>query len=561
MDYSQDNFFQINKNLFQTGLTNMLKNDFKKPDNEDDLKKFDVTATEFNNNLDQINYTLKQIEVNILTPLKPKVERELKEIELKVKKPKVIKVKKLGKKALQKIADAKAIAEAEDEGSYYEDEGPDPEDEGPDPEFIDAEGGVVVKIPNYEDDQIFTKQGEILGFVEQIETKQEAKQLLAYVLLSFFNVKKVNEVFNTNAYKKELATNFNEALKIIVFKGKDDVGKEQALNDVKQILKSFVEELFDTARGLVGVEDVEDIEGIDPVEKLNFDKVSAIDTIAFNKGEILRKLEDLYNKLILEDPTKKDEYDDRFLNINDAFDRIEETYLEGLKILNVGDEFLPPVNFYDELQGGDNEIFQLLENMGEIPENVIDEPIPDLENPDAPVDPILVNIIEIADAVDEKLIQVASDVESLIINSKSSKLSKLGLTPVFNKVFDLISNLIKFIGITDVLYKGRIKKNINYLDEDEVDDIKTKISLFEENIDIVKLFIPLFDSPSEIKYKTILFQLIKISTQLLNSVNNSIGQYNPRKPNKSKGKGGLFGFNIGPSPNKDFNESPYKRFF
>jgi len=531
----------------------MLKNDFKKPDNDDDLKKFDVTATEFNNNLDQINYTLKQIEVNILTPIKPKAEITVEPRQPKQPKLKPIKIKKLTKKELKAKAKADAEAEAEGEDEVVDAEA-EPEVE-PEVDFIDAEGGVVVTIPNYADDQIFTKQEEILSYVEQIETKAEAIQFLGYVLLSFFNVKSVNDVFNTPAYKKELLGKFKGKLDAIIFKGKSDIGKKQALNEVKDILRTFVGELFDTARGLFE-EDV-DVEGVeDPEVKLATDKINAIDKIESDRAEINLKLTDLESTLNLEDASKIEENTIRFETISDAFDRIQKDYIGTINMLRVGDDFPPPVNFYEQLEGGDNEIFQLLQNMGAIPENAVDDPIPGLEDPAAPEDPVLKDIIEVADAVDEKLIETAAEVETLVLNSKSSKLS---LTPVFNKVSDLISNLIKFIGITDVLYKGRIKKNINYLDEDEVDDIKTKISLFEDNIDIVKLFIPLFNSPSEIKYKTVLLQLIKISNQLLNSVNNSIGQYNPRKPNKSK-KGGQFGF-FSPAGSKEFLQSPIKRFY
>lgn len=652
MDYSQDNFFQINKNLFQTGLTNLLKNEFKKPESDEDFKKLDVTATEFNNNLDQINYTLEQIQSNILNPIKPVKLKEPKE-------PKEPKPKKLTKKErLKAEAEAKAKAEAEAEGA-----------EESKADELPVEGGVVVKIPDFRGDSIFDAQGDIMSYVEQIENKGEAVRLLMSVIDSFFFVKPVNAVFNNKTFKEEEKTQFLVDVKGFNLFSKVEGEKEIALQQVKDTLRIQIEGLFEQARAIYGEfleqqklnKEREELKRQEEKKfKQIFPKLEQIQVIrrkarpdltnqlfkyfgeietlikkeygdyireldSLNIGDtlptkpdylnVIRSVDDsIYRELIGSLPIFEEEeelliedkkrllkngaysnFNDlqvalrafyekkimgldedeqtvlgtKFDEISKSFTKSYELYDRELDALKEGDKFPIKPNYYAIFKSIDPKLseefitFNIEEGTydDDLPEDIDDE-LPSLDPPPEFIDDaILEDIIEIAEVVDLKLRDVADNIADIVELGKSSSLN---LTPIFNKVSDLIANLIKFIGITNVLYKGRIKKNLNYLEEQDIIDIKTKIKLFEENLKVIKLYIPLFNAPSEQKYKSILLQLIQIGGQLFNTVNNSIGQYNPKKFNKRGGSmcGGQYGFYIeSPPASKEFNESPYKRLF
>jgi hypothetical protein len=101
---------------------------------------------------------------------------------------------------------------------------------------------------------------------------------------------------------------------------------------------------------------------------------------------------------------------------------------------------------------------------------------------------------------------------------------KSPLPQYMSKVYELLTTLIQFIGKTTVLFITRIKKNLNYLDEDQYTKINNEIMKFKNNIQILK----------DLKYtslikETLFNQVEKETVGLYNEINDSIRNYSRLK--------------------------------
>jgi hypothetical protein len=115
-------------------------------------------------------------------------------------------------------------------------------------------------------------------------------------------------------------------------------------------------------------------------------------------------------------------------------------------------------------------------------------------------------------------------------------------TPTYMaKVYELITNLVQFIGRTTVLFITRIKKNLSYLDEDKYTQIKNEIVKFKRNLQILK----------DLKYtslikETLFNQVEKETVGLYNEINDSIRNFSKLKsytslePLKLEGSGNYY---------------------
>jgi uncharacterized small protein (DUF1192 family) len=126
-----------------------------------------------------------------------------------------------------------------------------------------------------------------------------------------------------------------------------------------------------------------------------------------------------------------------------------------------------------------------------------------------------------------------------------AKLTNMGQnTPVpsyLSKVSELITTLIQFIGRTTLLYITRIKKNLNYLDEEQVKLIYNSNELMKSKLDMLKSYGEM--SGALIK-QTLYKQLEKEMLGLYNQINDSIRNYNKLKDYTIFSKVGG-GFNYG----------------
>ncbi|AIW01918.1 MAG: hypothetical protein ASQ68_gp28 [Yellowstone Lake virophage 6] len=127
--------------------------------------------------------------------------------------------------------------------------------------------------------------------------------------------------------------------------------------------------------------------------------------------------------------------------------------------------------------------------------------------------------LKVSEKVDEKLREV---VDSGLIE-KDSRGAKEAYK---NKIFELATSLIQFIGRTTVLFITRIKKNLKYLEEDQYKSIYDQIVKFRNNLRIIRDY----KSRSELLIKaTVYTQLEKETIGLYNEINNSIRNYSKLK--------------------------------
>ena len=117
---------------------------------------------------------------------------------------------------------------------------------------------------------------------------------------------------------------------------------------------------------------------------------------------------------------------------------------------------------------------------------------------------------EVADEVDSSLVEVS--------NMKDTTPSQTYIA----KANELMMNLIQFIGRTTVLYITRIDKNINYLDEDQVKLIFDNASQLKPNLDMLQYYKNL--GGALIK-ETIYKQLTSETNTLYNKINDNIRNY------------------------------------
>jgi len=148
-----------------------------------------------------------------------------------------------------------------------------------------------------------------------------------------------------------------------------------------------------------------------------------------------------------------------------------------------------------------------------------------LEDVDFEIDPKEFDYVETNEPINE-LKQNIKDLEkvnkSLVDTVNTGQKSP---TPTYMaKVYELITNLIQFIGRTTVLFITRIKKNLSYLDEDKYMKIKDEIVKFKRNLQILK----------DLKYtslikETLFNQVEKETVGLFNEINDSIRNFSKLK--------------------------------
>lgn len=107
--------------------------------------------------------------------------------------------------------------------------------------------------------------------------------------------------------------------------------------------------------------------------------------------------------------------------------------------------------------------------------------------------------------------------EAVISNTESKQKSEIPTN--LSKIYDLLTELIRFIGRTTSLYISKIKMNLNYLDEDQIKLIFDNTQLLKNNLTTISRFQDKGTAPIK---DTLYKQLEKETKGLYNEVNDSI---------------------------------------
>ena len=141
------------------------------------------------------------------------------------------------------------------------------------------------------------------------------------------------------------------------------------------------------------------------------------------------------------------------------------------------------------------------------------------------------------DKVASDAVKIAKTAELLdkllrkVVNSNQ----KSTIPSYVNRITDLTTNLVQFIGRTTSLYITRIKKNLNYLDEEQVKLIFSNIQKFKDNLAILKTY----ENKGGALIKDTLYNQIKLELEgLYSEINNSIRNYTKLKDSRIFGSSG-----------------------
>jgi hypothetical protein len=472
MDYSQEDIININNQLFRRARNNMSKNTEPIKDLDSDVKDIEkkslgIYGSELINNLNQINYTFRQLEDYIFVPSKINIKNVNKVIEEGVK----AKVEDI-KEPTEPIEPIEPVeAEVEDEL----------------PELVELE-----RFSRIDRDLDYT-QDEIKKNFEN--TQKEVKKL----------TDKIRKAETEGGQE-----NFIEAAKDY---------KAALEDDILYLISLKIEERKKKPKPPPPPQPPEEI--LEPTEQLIKDGETDID--------------------ILKESLKSENFQDEDVDI----------------LRNVKDVIKFLKRYKNQTEGAGRRIYTGgvgVKGMKRKNKKV-KEPLVVQENPEefeyieeeAPADEAKANLIS-AKKLDKSL------VETVNVGQKSP------VPAYMTKIYELMTNLIQFIGRTTVLYITRIKKNLNYLDEEQVRLIYNAISLFKSNLKILKDF---KNKGGAIIKDTLYTQVEKETLGLYNEIYNSIRNYNKLKDYtifKGAGMDRLVGGYFIQSDNPFIRDTPTKRF-
>jgi len=148
-----------------------------------------------------------------------------------------------------------------------------------------------------------------------------------------------------------------------------------------------------------------------------------------------------------------------------------------------------------------------------IPVNQIDEEV-DGEFDDDNVEREQITNFEIAKGIQEVLTEI-------------KKIGQKSPIPAYqNKIDELMTSLVQFIGRTTVLFISKIKKNLKYLDEDLNKEIYDEITKFKRNLEILRNY----KNKSSVLIKQTLYnQVEKETIGLYNIINDGIRNFSKLK--------------------------------
>ena len=481
MDYSQEDIININNQLFRRARNNMSKNTEPIKDLDSDVKDIEkkslsIYGSELINNLNQINYTFRQLEDYIFVPSKINIKNVNKIIEEGVK---------------AKVEDIKKPTETIEPIEPVE---PEIEDELPELEELE-------RFSRIDRDLEYT-QDEVKKNFEN--TQKEVKKLTEKIRKAETEGGQENLIEAAKDYKAALE---DDILYLISLKVEDRKKKPKPPPP---------------PRPPPPPEDI-----LEPTEQLIKDGETDI--------EILKES--------LKSENFQDEDVDILQNVKDVkkfLKRYKKQQTEGKQTEGAGRRIYT---------GGVGIKGMKRKNKKTKEPLVVQETPEEFEyiEEEAPADEAKENL-KSAKKLDKSL------VETVNVGQKSP------VPAYMTKIYELMTNLIQFIGRTTVLYITRIKKNLNYLDEEQIRLIYNAISLFKANLKILKDF---KNKGGAIIKETLYTQVEKETLGLYNEIYNSILNYNKLKDYtvfKGAGMDRLVGGYFIQSDNPFIRDTPTKRF-
>jgi len=501
-DYSNYDQFDINNRLFRLARNNIEKTSTPIKSLEEEEKKKEEKnlifyGSEFINNLKQINYTFSQIDDFILKP-----PSELK--------------KRILEKSTKSAADYATIPNVESKGSALS----------------------RFKVDELKD--IIRSSGLRIPFTGL------RKDDLIKVIIS-------NDL-NFGDYK-------GSQLKIIDAP-QSKLTQEESDDNFKKIFDKNKEGIrsIESKRGPSGVpnkvipllpraEVVPDVETIDRSDWVQFEPIMMYNPIYRDRDYTKSELRSFISKLTVEgkrinNEIKEESKRDNIQSIDDASPELLNK-IEYLKFLENELEFIQSKSTVGagrkkkssspEAEFQANEARKMFSGNLDIrvPTDVIEEEEAKEENE------ILQEtkedyIVERAPAQEIRLNNKASEnLDQALVNAisivESDKLDKNTLIAVetakseapvrLTKIYDLMTELIRFIGRTTILYISKIKMNLNYLDEDQIKLIYDNTQELKKNIQVISRFQDKGTAPIK---DTLYNQLEKETSGLYKEINDSI---------------------------------------
>lgn len=456
IDYSKNDFIDINNQLFRRARNNIGKSVPSIKDSEDksgDTEKLGIYGSELINNLNQINYTFEQIETYIFVPSK-------------ITKKNIAKVIEAGVKA--KVEDIKApTPEIE---VFPEEDLPLPKLSGPD--YIDY---------------IFIDRGLDLSLKEY----KEEKALIEAELI------KMDALIIKTAEEQGIDITTDEGLGLADSKLSSMIQYYTRLEGDLHYIKGAIKEEEGKAPPSLGFVPVEFPEaGADLITIKQMIKAKApmsdlkneLIRIGF-KGVNIQSLETVKQvKAIIKN------YEDEIASLpTEGAGR----YRGGAGVKGMKKGVKTPKTPKAKTSKAKDPV------VGET-----EEEFEDIED-DAVADEVKENFSD-TKTLDKSLVKVVNTGQKSPVPSYLSK------------VYELMMNLVQFIGRTTVLYITRIKKNLNYLDEEQVKLIFDANNKLPRNIAVLRDF----ENKGGALIKDTLYKQIKKETQgLYDEINNSIKNY------------------------------------
>lgn len=492
IDYSKNDFIDINNQLFRRARNNIGKSVPSIKDSEDksgDTEKLGIYGSELINNLNQINYTFEQIETYIFVP------------------------SKITKKNIAKVIEAGVKAKVEDIKAPTPEIEVLPEEDLSLPELPELSG------PDYID-YIFIDRGLDLSLKEY----KEEKALIEAELI------KMDALITKTAEEQGIDITNPDDLDLVDSKLSSMMQYYTRLEDDLLYIRGAIKEEEEKAPPSSGFIPVEFPEaGADLITIRQMIKAKApisdlkkeLIRIGF-KGVNIQSLETIKQvKAILknyEDETTPTEGAGRYRGGAGV-----KGMKKGVKTPKTPKAKTPKAK--DPVVGETEEEFEDIED-------------------DAVADEVKENFSD-TKTLDKSLVKVVNTGQKSPVPSYLSK------------VYELMMNLVQFIGRTTVLYITRIKKNLNYLDEEQVKLIFDANNKLPRNIAVLRDF----ENKGGALIKDTLYKQIKKETQgLYDEINNSIKNYAKLKDYTTFSGAGLRGGYFIQSDDPFIRSSTTKRF-
>ena len=512
-DYSKNDFIDINNRLFRIARNKISENSKGIKDLDDDNKtkgekNLLVYGSELINNLNQINYTFKQLEDYIFVPIKGKTKKDI----LKI-------IEKGPTTPISELKESTPLLDDAFEGLF---------------ELFDAEG-----LPDLETPEILPFQNYTFISLDKLYTYtlQELEEQIRFLKDEIDKIVKMteDELVNENIpipekrlddgkfiddlmedpkipsgiktlikYLIDLNLHGDILMKLIKSHSKDDeeakAVAEPVLETTEPVLETTEPTQYKIGRSAIYKPKIPNIEELNKIDNAD------IDLLSFNKAiPLLKKL------------GFTGEIDKIASGQTGNIKGILKSYLDENKTTGAGRRIKGGVGIKGMKKGVRKSktatpTTPTTSGIPTISTPVVDEE-EDYEDETDPADELKKNE-EIAKKLDKTLKDTAN-------TSQRSP-----IPGYITKIYELMTNLVQFIGRTNVLYISRIKKNLNYLDEDQVKLIYTAISKFKDNLQILKDF---KNKGSALIKDTLYNQVEKETLNLYNEIYNSIRNYSTMK--------------------------------